>query len=448
MRKKIFLSGIRLGLLAIAMLFGAAVTRSYAQVPFAFSASLTNGTFIRSVTVADVNNDGKPDLISVRGNVSILYVWTNSGSGIFVSNASYSVGGFPYQVIAADVNNDGWVDLITANNGGNSLTILTNDQHGNFALAQTLPQAASSQPHSVAAADLFGRGRLDLISANSLTANVTIWTNSGGGIFASNTSLSVGSPGMTVPQWVTTADVNGDGKMDIIAACNNSGTYLFVWTNNGAGGFASESLPFISSGSTCVVAADVNGDGKPDLILDGGITVLTNNGSGRFGINGTYAIGASAFAIAAADVNGDGVVDLISAIQGNNTLVVLTNNGSGIFASNTMVNVGSGPESLAVGDVNGDGRYDLISGNWNAGSLTVVTNVSTFLPRLALKQSGTNVIISWPAVWTAWTLQQNSNLLNQSGWTGFTGNIGTNGATKSATNSTSPGNWFFRLSSQ
>jgi hypothetical protein len=414
-------------------------------VSFALSASLTNGTFVRSVTTADVNNDGRPDLICVRGNPSFLYVWTNAGGGLFVSNASYAVGSFPYQVIAADVNNDGWPDLITANNSGKSLTVLTNDGTGGFVLAATLPLGSPSSPYSVAAADFNGDGRLDLVCANSQSASFTVWTNSGGGNFVSNVTFTVGTPQMTVPQWVTTADVNGDGKPDIIGACNNSGTFLFIWTNNGTGGFVAAPAPFISSGITCVVAADVNGDGKPDLILDSGLTVLTNNGSGGFASAGTYSAGISAYAVAAADVNGDGAVDLISVNQGNNTLVVLTNNGSGIFGSNTAVNVGSGPESLTVADVNSDGRVDLISGNWNSGTLTVLTNAAAFMPRLSLKRSGTNVVISWPAIWVNWTLKQSTNLA-AGAWTTFNGAVGNDGITERATNSTLAGNRFFLLS--
>ena len=65
------------------------------QVPYTLSASLTNGTFVRSVTAADVNHDGKSDLICVRGNPSMLYIWTNSGGGIFVSNAVMPLALFP-----------------------------------------------------------------------------------------------------------------------------------------------------------------------------------------------------------------------------------------------------------------------------------------------------------------------------------------------------------------
>jgi len=417
-----------------------------AQVPFTLSSSPSIGSFVRSVTAADVNNDGKPDLIAARGSASTLVIYTNSGGGNFGSNATYSVGSFPYQVIAADVNNDGKPDLITANNSGKSLTVLTNDGNGGFVLASTLSLGSPSAPYSVAAADFNGDGRLDLVCANSQSASFTVWTNSGGGIFVSNVSFSVGTPQMTVPQWVTTADVNGDGKPDIIGACNNSGTYLFLWTNNGAGGFVSVPMPYISSGISCVVAADVNGDGKPDLVvLSSQVIVLTNNGSGGFALSGSYPVGATPYAVVAADVNGDGAVDIVSCNQGNNTLTVLTNNGSGILASNATLNVGSGPESLTAADVNGDGRVDLISGNWNAGTLSVMTNAATFLPRLALSRPGHNVVVSWPAIWASWTLQQNTNL-QPGNWTSFSGPVGNDGTTKRATNSAPAGNRFFRLS--
>jgi hypothetical protein len=139
-------------------------------------------------------------------------------------------------------------------------------------------------------------------------------------------------------------------------------------------------------------------------------------------------------------------VDLITCNQGNNTLTVLTNNGSGIFAFTATLNVGSGPESLTAADVNGDGRVDLISGSWNSpGALTVLTNAATFLPRLTLKRSANNVLVSWPAIWVNWSLKQSTSLAT-SGWTGFSGPIGNDGSTQTATNSLASGNRFFRLS--
>lgn len=93
----------------------------------------------------------------------------------------------------------------------------------------------------------------------------------------------------------------------------------------------------------------------------------------------------------------------------------------------------------------GDGRVDLSSGNRNSpGTLTVLTNAAAFLPRLILKRSRGDMVASCPAIWTAWRPQQNTTLASGS-WTIRRGVIGNDGNTRSATNSSSVGNRFFRL---
>jgi hypothetical protein len=379
-----------------------------------------------SVAVADVNGDGKPDLICANG--STLTVLTNNGSGGFGFNTTLNVGGSPAYVTAADVNGDGEVDLISANWAG-TLTVLTNNGSGGFGSNATL--SVGSNPRSVVAADMNGDGKVDLISANWGDGTLTVLTNNGSGIFGSNATLNVGG----YPCCVTVADVNGDGKPDLICANEAS---LIILTNNGSGGFGSNATLNVLF-PVFVVAADVNGDGKPDLICaspippgalggDNTLTIFTNDGSGGFGFDGKLATGGAPFSVAAADVNGDGQLDLIcpslagnggtimvftntiipghtgfslisspgvganpfsviavdvngdckldliSANAGDNTLTVLTNNGNGFFGSNATLNVGSIPACVVAADVNGDGKPDLICGNWYDGTLTVFTN--------------------------------------------------------------------------
>ena len=77
-------------------------------------------------TAADVNGDGKVDLIVLENYGNAVVVFTNNGGGIFSSNASYAVGNYPVDVAAADLNNDGKMDLIGVNFFDSSLSILTN----------------------------------------------------------------------------------------------------------------------------------------------------------------------------------------------------------------------------------------------------------------------------------------------------------------------------------
>jgi len=340
---------------------------------FALTSTLTVGSLPINVVAADVNGDGKLDLICANMGDNTLTVLTNNGSGGFGSNATLTVGNGPVFVCAADVNGDGKLDLICANNGASTLTVLTNNGSGGFVFAATL--TVGDHPSSVVAADVNGDGKLDLISANIGASTLTVLTNNGSGGFVFAATLTVGN----TPFSVVAADVNGDGKLDLISANAFDGT-LTVLTNDGSGGFSVNATLTVGNGPYSVVAADVNGDGKVDLISanmnDGTLTVLTNNGSGVFGSNATLTVGSGPFGVVAADVNGDGKLDLICANMGANTLTVLTNNGSGGFSVNATLTVGNGPYSVVAADVNGDGKLDLICANNGANTLSVLLNAS------------------------------------------------------------------------
>ena len=367
---------------------------------FVLASSPSVGSGPRSVMAADVNGDGKTDLITVNISDNTLTVLTNNGGGGFalahtfaVSNCSFA----PYvdssltAVTTADVNRDGKVDLICANYGGNTLIVLTNNGNGNFGSNATY--AVGSQPISVTAADVNGDGKVDLICVNYGDDTLSVLTNNGGGKFtlASTPNVGVG-PG---PWAVTAADVNGDGKVDLICV-NNGVNTLTVLTNKGNGQFGFNATYTVGYQPISVAAVDVNGDGNIDLICansgEGTVTVLTNNGSGGFAPAYTNAVGGfvSDFitAVTAADLNGDGKVDLICADGNFSALTVLTNNGSGNFGSNATYAVGNYPfsspysKAIAVADVNGDGKPDLICANYGGNTLTVLFQ-NTFLPRAA-----------------------------------------------------------------
>jgi hypothetical protein len=327
---------LRISLL-IALTLLAGLHQAAAQTTFAPPTNYPVGYGPSSVVATDVNGDGWLDLICVYyggysnavfhpGNT--LTLLTNSGNGNFGYNATYTVGGFPESVIAADINGDGKVDLICANSGSNTLSVLTNNGSGGFMLNATLDVGA--RPSSVVAADVNGDGWLDLISANNDGNTLSVLTNNGNGSLGSNATLNVGS----TPVSVTTADVNGDGKVDLV--CANNGLYpangtFSVFTNNGSGGFT---LAFSPDEGTSLpnslVAADLNGDGKADLICvnlrSPTLLVFTNDGSSDFTlVSSAIPSAILAESVTAADVNGDGRLDLISANENANTLSVLFN---------------------------------------------------------------------------------------------------------------------------
>lgn len=412
------------------------------------------------LAAADVNNDGRLDLISANygfrwanpgepgGWNNTLTVLTNDASGGFGSNTTLTVGFGPSAVVAADVNGDGQPDLISANETDNSLTVLTNNGHGGFGFRATLP--VGSQPRGLVAADVNGDLALDLACVNAGGNSVSVLLNQGSGVFASPVTLPVGNQ----PLFLAASDVNGDGQPDLITA-NKADDSLTVLTNNGGGGFGFNATLPVGHFPNAVSAADFNRDARVDLVsVNWGaatITVLTNKGSGGFGLKATLGVGNYPSTVAVADFNGDGAADLICASTEANSLRVLTNNGSGVFGHDTTVAVGRIPNVFAA-DLNSDGKLDLACPNFRDGTVTVLLNTTAFTPAnsrptLTIERQADGVRVAWPSASPGWSLQQKPDVgaVNwlPSGHEGF--GIADNGMNKSLTLPASHANRFFRL---
>jgi len=333
--------------------------------PFVLSSSLSTGLFPQTVVAADVNGDGRVDLISVNFSSGSLSVFTNGGGGGFVLSSSPFLGGNPDGLAAADVNGDGSVDLVAANGSANTLSVLTNNGNGGFVLAST--PGTGSLPRSLAVADVNGDGRLDLIVGNSGAFFVSVLTNKGGGNFAPASPVATSSG----PNAVAAADINGDGLPDLIEI----DSAIRFYTNNSSGGFAFASFVNAGSNPNSLAVADVNGDGRPDVVSSDSsgntMSVFTNSGTGSFVREALLPASLFPDSVAAGDFNGDGLMDVACANGMTNTLSVFTNNGNGGFAPALSLSVGAAPVSIVAADVNGDGRHDLISANSSGNSLSV-----------------------------------------------------------------------------
>ena len=332
------------------------------------------GTKPYSVAAADVNGDGIPDLVVANKFGNSVSVLLGNGNGTFQAQQTFSTGANsdPVSVAVADVNGDGKPDLVVANSFNSTVGVLLGNGNGTFAAQQTFATGAS--PYSVAVADVNGDGKPDLIVANVVGNTVGVLLGNGNGTFQSQQTFSAGGAAS-----VAVADVNGDGKPDLIVA-NYFSYNVGVLLGNGNGTFQAQQTFATGAGSdpTSVAVADVNGDGKPDLIVanfnGSSVSVLLGNGNGTFQAQQTFSTGANShpLSVAVADVNGDGKPDLIVANASSDSVSVLLGNGNGTFAAQQTFATGSSPFSVAVSDVNGDGKADLVVATRGGNSVSVL----------------------------------------------------------------------------
>jgi len=351
----------------------------------------------------------------VQINVTGASVHPPSAPPLTFSSTTLPVGSGPNYVLPVDLNGDGHVDLVTTDFGffsdffgcfgdlefgegygatGSNLTVWINNGHGGFSSSYDTEvgfPGITSEPTCVAAADLNSDGHLELISSDNYINEMSILTNKGGGVFKQEEGLPIftgGGPGGggREPVFFTVADVNGDGKPDLITV----NTYdvdnnISILTNGGNFFFTNSATLPVGFIPSCVAATDINGDGSIDLVCanygdscgDGNtLTVFTNDGVGDFTSNATITVGYGPVCVVAADVNGDGYVDLITANQGDFTLTVLTNDGHGNFTLQSTIPA-IGPSWVVAADLTGSGHFDLAVANSFSGyrgSVTVFLN--------------------------------------------------------------------------
>jgi hypothetical protein len=409
------------------------------------------------VAVADVNGDGKPDLVVANcGNCYVVLsngsvgVLIGNGDGTFQPAVTYGSGGVtPLFVAVADVNGDGKLDLVVANRCGNNgclneslVSVLLGNGDGTFQTAVTYGSGGLFTS-SVAAADVNGDGKPDLLVANDCAdpncdGSAAVLLGNGDGTFQVSVTYLTGGNGASS---IAVADVNGDSKPDLLVTtddmkCMNGTCYpvaaVAVFLGNGDGTFQPP-VAYDSGGivGASVVAADVNHDNKLDLVVEnnqccgvviGIVGVLLGKGDGTFLPVVTYqsGMGGNGTSAQVADVDGDGNPDLIVTDQdaggnGNNQglVGVLLGNGNGTFQAAVTYNTGGFlTNSVAVADVNGDGRPDLLVANQcadNAGAcrqssvgvLLNNTTVGKFITSTTLTSSLNPSLYGQPVTWTA-----------------------------------------------
>ncbi len=191
------------------------------------AAPLTFAPGIRFVGLADLNADGRTDLAAINQRTNTLSVALGNGNGTFNTPASYAVGTLPQGLTIGDFNSDGYLDIAVANTTTFDISVLINNGNGTYATGGTFALPTNANPGSIVAGDFNNDGRLDLVTSNYVTDNISVLLGNGAGTFTSVNNFEMGSG----PQHLVAGDFNNDGKLDIVTSNLNSGDISVRYNN-------------------------------------------------------------------------------------------------------------------------------------------------------------------------------------------------------------------------
>jgi hypothetical protein len=229
---------------------------------FAAAADITGFMGPEGLGIGDIDGDTNPDVVVGNGGTSSVLVLKGNGTGGLTMGTPVTVGSNPKYLALVDVNKDGQLDLLVPNQGSNSVSYRPGNGNGTFGAGMDI--AVGIDPYEVIVADVNSDQSQDFLFTSSNTNQVGVLLGNGTGAFsaAAGSPFAVGS----FPVFMSVADLNGDGRLDFITA-NQGSSNLSVLLGNGAGSFAAvQGSPFAAgNGATGIATGDFNGDGYIDV---------------------------------------------------------------------------------------------------------------------------------------------------------------------------------------
>jgi hypothetical protein len=318
-----------------------------------------------NVSIGDVNGDGKLDLVLAKGRHWPLRDRVLIGDGKGGITSAYDLSAIAdrsYSGRLADLDADGDLDVVISNDTPDPKRVYLNDGTGHFAAGSTFGRAEWGT-RNAAVADLDGDGLPDIIVANRAegASSSYVCLNRGAGRFDAG-CLAISDYSSTT---ITPADFNGDGRIDLAVPHRDRGQ-SYVYLNDGRAAFpVPRRVPFGPQQARIRVseAADLDGDGRLDIVAideESGVSAYFGREDGTFSPGFEIADGKiTPYALAVADVNGDHRIDVIAGhVEAPSAVYV--NAGDGRRYSRVAFGDDKGAAyGFAIADVDGDGRLDI-----------------------------------------------------------------------------------------
>ncbi|NCI50335.1 T9SS type B sorting domain-containing protein [Sediminibacterium roseum] len=359
-----------------------------------------SGGSATKVLTADMDGDGKPDVIAFNSFSAFISIYRNIatagafGSGSLGSQLGLNTNGKPEHVSVGDIDNDGKPDLVISDWQNHKVYVARNTSTpGNFSFASLVTLSAQF-PYSTTITDIDGDGKADIVASTLGGNTLTIFQNSStpGNLTAATFSAPVSKQvaGASTVNHIASGDLDGDGKDDLLVGDGGVGQIkMYVLQNThttGAitsasfGAAQAYTLSATADGIAGVKIADVDMDGKPEIIgttyASSSVVAVCRNIATPGTLDGTsfepliaYTSDAFPYELTVGDVDGDAKPDIAVAGVAANAISILKNLSTpgtinaGSFSKTVSVNGVNGlgtAQTLALADMDGDGRTEIL----------------------------------------------------------------------------------------
>lgn len=348
----------------------------------------TNLTGDAYITAADIDGDNRTDLIYAGSVTNKITIYRNTTTGSTLSFSPTDISGYttPSCIKTGDVNGDGLLDLVVSCPSQFRLYVLKNTSTpGNISFSSGLALNTVTEPRKIAIGDLDIDGKADIACSLASVNGIGVFRNTSTG---ANISFATKSDFTTTgsAEGIAIGDLTQDGKPEIITAIGGaSGISLLENTSTPGTISFSPRVHFFTDGAPYEVAiADVDGDGRADMIssntTSNNITVYRTNGSNplTFDTKINLSTATDPRGLELSDLNADGKPDIVSSHSGSDSAFCILKNistpGAIAFAPYFKYGPNPGLGSVALADLNNDGLTDITIGKLQSSALSIFKN--------------------------------------------------------------------------
>jgi len=346
-----------------------------------------------AIASGDLDGDGKADIVVVNSSANTISIFKNNGTPGNISFATKNdipTGTGPNHAAAADIDGDGKLDIIVVNSSANSISVFRNTTATTvIAFAPKVDFATGNTPFKCTVNDFDLDGKLDIAVVNRSGDNtVSVLRNNRTAIGQVSFAPKADYPTGNFPIDIISDDMNQDSKPEL-AVVNYFSNTLSIFKNGSSPGsiFFQQKVDYLTGSFPVSVACGyILNSFKRDIavanFVDNSVSVFSHGGAinePTFNAKVDFATGSGPISIALNDIDGNGFADIVTANQTGNSVSVLRNtmNPNLVtpgFATKLDFAAGALPNAVSSADFDNDGRPDIATANFTSNNISILRN--------------------------------------------------------------------------